>query len=67
MRQRKKENGRRKNCKELRGKKLKMQACIMENMKVGNRLCTIPNPHLSTPLPMFFLFDIGSNALEVIS
>ena len=44
MRQRKKENGRRKNCKELRGKKLKMQACIMENMKVGNRLCTIPNP-----------------------
>ena len=32
----------------------------------GNRLYNPPSP-LSTPLPMFFLFDIGSNALEVMS
>ena len=44
-----------------------MQACIMENMKAGNRLCTISPSPLSTPFPTIFLFDIGNNALEVIS
>ena len=46
-----------------------MQACIMENMKAGKRLGTIPPPppSPSTPLPTIFLFDIGNIALEVIS